>query len=642
MRSGGLGIAVVVACLQATGGCRPRGDQLADLVELHGGAERDFAASPEKWGAAKVGESFRAGDALRTAAASDAHVRLTRGGSLKLGAQSLVRFRGAGGSAHALGIESGEAEIESGSETLAFDTRLGEARIEPGGKLKISAGSDRTEFEVLVGQTVLESDGGEGMRLARGEKIVLDIGGAVLEHTGKPPEAPTTASADPVENAAPDAGVLGMTITATVEGGGAKVQKGKAWAPLPAGDAEVAAGSRVRLPKGTSLSVSRRGERARVRGAAEVVVGSPGGALLDAVDGDVTVDGEDAVVRIEVPGGSIVARQGARADVSVRRGKPTEVTAQKGEVEVRGRAGRTLLAAGQSTSVDRGGDIEVEDFSATRVDFSITGGESAVVHDPSAPTGVRIGFGNLCPGEGEVEFTGPARKKGARSRGTGAALIVAGAGVSRYKVRCVDDNGAGDVRAQGVISVARDSGAAQLPRKAPHNIIDADGRRYTVLYQNLLPQLTVEWPTAPVGKSFILHVEPERGQARSVDAATANVKFPPGQLGEGTYTFWFETRDDAVHRSPKTTLRIDFDNAAPAAHIQEPPAGAPIAGSVVVAGVALEGASVSVSGVDLTLDAQYRFRDTVSPKPGESSLAIRIAHPKHGVHYYIRKQKGEP
>jgi hypothetical protein len=31
-----------------------------------------------------------------------------------------------------------------------------------------------------------------------------------------------------------------------------------------------------------------------------------------------------------------------------------------------------------------------------------------------------------------------------------------------------------------------------------------------------------------------------------------------------------------------------------------------------------------------------------SPKPGEASLAIRIAHPKHGVHYYLRRQKAEP
>jgi hypothetical protein len=210
-------------------------------------------------------------------------------------------------------------------------------------------------------------------------------------------------------------------------------------------------------------------------------------------------------------------------------------------------------------------------------------------------------------------------------------------------VRCLDESGVSDVKAEGTIAIAKDSGAAQLPRRAPHNTIDADGRRYTVLYQNLLPQLTVEWPTAPAGKSFILHVEPEHGDARTVDARTASVKFPAGKLAEGTYNLWFEIPDDPGHRSPKTTLRIDFDNAAPAANIQEPAAGAPLSGAVTVAGVAVDGAKVSVSGAELPLDAQFRFREQVSAKAGELSLAIRIAHPKHGVHYYLRTlQKGEP
>jgi hypothetical protein len=639
----GAAIPFAVVCFGVTIGCRPRGDQLADLVEVHGSAERDFAASPEKWDAAKVGESFRADDALRTAAASDAHVRLKRGGSLKLGSKSLVRFRAATpGAARLLAIESGDAEIESGGEALEFDTLLGPARIEAGGRLKLTEADGRAQFEILVGQTVIEGDGGAGMKLNQGEKIVLGIGGAILEHTlaSDPPAAPD-AGVEEVSDI--DAGALGLVITARVNGAGVQVQKGgKPWAPLPAGDAEVTAGTRVRLPKGTSLAVARGNERAEVRGAGEVIVGAPGGALLNAVDGDVTVDGDDAVVRIDVPGGSIVARKGARGDVSVRRSRPTEVKSEQGEVEVRGKNSRSVLTAGQSTTLDRGGDVEVEDLSSARVDFTMPAGESAVVHDPSAPTDVRISFGDMCPGEGEVEFSGSARKKGARSRGKGSATIVVGPGANRYRVRCVDDDAAGDVKAQGSIAVMRDSGAAQLPRKAPQNLIDADGRRYTVLYQNILPQLTVTWPSAPAGKTFIVHVEPERGEARSVDASTASVKFASGQLGEGTYSFWFETRDDAAHRSPKTTLRIDFDNAAPAAHIQEPPAGAPIGGSVTVAGVALEGASVTVSGVDVSLDSQFRFRDQASVRPGESSIAIRISHPKHGIHYYLRRQKGEP
>jgi hypothetical protein len=44
-----------------------------------------------------------------------------------------------------------------------------------------------------------------------------------------------------------------------------------------------------------------------------------------------------------------------------------------------------------------------------------------------------------------------------------------------------------------------------------------------------------------------------------------------------------------------------------------------------------------VSGVNVPLDSQFRFRGEVGPRDGEAALAIRIAHPKHGVHYYLRR-----
>jgi ferric-dicitrate binding protein FerR (iron transport regulator) len=608
---------------------------LAELSELHGSAERDFASKPEAWDKAVVGEAFRAGDALRTGGASDAYVRLTRGGALKLGPSSLVRFRGAaGGSRHVLGIEAGEAEIESGGEAMSFDTRLGEARIEAGGRLKVSTAGDRTRFEVIVGQTILEGDASP-TRLGQGDEISLDIGGAVIERTT--PGVPDTAS-----SAAAPGATLGLTVTASVRGNGAQVQKDgeHGFVSLPQGEAQISPGSRVRLAGGTSLSVDRGGERASVRGAGEVMVGAPGGALLDAMDGEVMLDGSSNAARIDVPGGSIVARQGGRAGVLVRRGKPTDVTAEQGEVEVHGKNGRVILTPGQSTSLGRGGELESENATPTRVDFSITAGESPIVHDPGAPTAVRVQFPGLCTGLAEVEVAA-GRKKGARARGAGSAAVMAAPGTNRYRVRCVEDNGVSDVRAQGVILVAKDSGTARLPLRAPHNAIDADGRRYTVLYQNLLPQLTVNWPSAPAGKTLVLHVEPEHGATRAINTNMASVQFSSGQFAEGTYSFWFEIPDDR-HRSPKTTLRVDFDNAAPAAQIQEPTPGEPISGVVKVAGIAMEGASVSVSGVDLPLDAQYRFRDEASARPGEASLAIRIAHPKHGIHYYLRRvQKAE-
>jgi hypothetical protein len=542
-------------------------------------------------------------------------------------------------------MEAGEAEIESTGDAVEFDTRFGEAHLEAGGRVRVSTQSDEVRFEVLVGRTILEGDGGAPLALGAGEKIAIAIGGAIIEHTGAPekPSEPARDAAPPPEVAARDAADETGAIAASIEGNGVTVQAGKVWNPLPSGDARLPPGSHVRVPKGAAIAVRRGAEQASVQGAADVVVGTGEGALLSAVDGQVTLDASGTSVRVDVPGGSIVARGsgagGSRASISVRKGTGAEVAAERGEVEVRGKNDRVVLSTGQSTTLGQRGDLPTaEAVAPARADFSIVAGESPVVHDPGGPTAIRIMFDGVCPGSGEVELSGAAaRGRRARSKGAGSAVVALGPGVSRYRVRCVDESGGTGNAKTGVIRVAKDSGAARLPRAAPHNLIDADGRRYTVLYQNLLPELTVGWPRAPSASGFTLHVEPERGAPRAVSAAAASVKFSSGQLGEGTYRFWFDVAGDPQQRSPQTTLKIDFDNAAPAAQIQEPAVGSPIEGSVTVSGIATEGNSVSVSGSEIPLDGQFRFRGEASPRPGEGALAIRIAHPKHGVHYYLRR-----
>ncbi len=599
-------LALVVVVLGFMG-CRSRENQIAELREVHGMAERDFAAKRDQWTVAPIGVHFAPGDAVRTGTSSDAYVGLTRGGGLKLGPGSLVRFGAASTRAQpVLGVEAGEAEIESGPDSLAFDTTLGLARIEPGGRLRVTAAADQaTQFEVLVGRTVLENDGAPPVSLGVGEKIFVDIGGAIVERDAAPP-----AAARPVDAGAPAN-------------------------PEPA-DASA-----------TSMSVRRGGERVSVRGQAETIIGGPEGSLVTTLEGQAALDAAGASVRIDVPGGSIIARAGSQADVSVRRGGGTDVSSERGEVEIRGRNDRTVLATGQSTTLGRDGTLDVVETPLTRADLSITAGESAVVHDPAAPTAVRVQFQGVCKGRGEVDVTGSSgrsKKGSARFRGSGSAVVLAGAGANRYRVRCIDESGTTeDSPAKGLIRVTKDSGAARVPRVAPHNSIDADGRHYTVLYQNLLPELTFNWPSATPASSYMLRIEQEHGTPRNVSAASASVKFASGEFGEGKYRFWFEIPGDSAHRSPQTALRIDFDNAAPAAQIQEPADGAPIAGTVTVAGVATEGASVTVGGTEIPLDAQFRFRGDAAANPGDTSLAIRITHPKHGVHYYLRKlPKGEP
>jgi hypothetical protein len=108
-------------------------------------------------------------------------------------------------------------------------------------------------------------------------------------------------------------------------------------------------------------------------------------------------------------------------------------------------------------------------------------------------------------------------------------------------------------------------------------------------------------------------------------------------VGEGSYRFWFEADGVAGGRSLETSLRVDFDNAAPAAAIRAPAAWSRRAASVHVAGVALRGSSVSVGGRVLALDGHDRFEADLGAPADEDAVAIRIAHPERGVHYFLRR-----
>ena len=101
---------------------------------------------------------------------------------------------------------------------------------------------------------------------------------------------------------------------------------------------------------------------------------------------------------------------------------------------------------------------------------------------------------------------------------------------------------------------------------------------------------------------------------------TSSVSFASGKLADGTYGFGVEAQRDPRLRSLETTVRIAFDNAAPAAEIHEPDDGfEPKDGKVMVSGVAVEGVKVSVGDTAIPLDAQYRFR-------GGARLAGRALH----------------
>ena len=275
--------------------------------------------------------------------------------------------------------------------------------------------------------------------------------------------------------------------------------------------------------------------------------------------------------------------------------------------------------------------------SPAAVELSVLLGESVTVHDPSPPTALEL-TGGACGGELAIETSRDPNFLTVehRVRGRGRAALALPAGRHRYRVRCFEQGRLTErVAALGLLIVVRDPGERRLPERAPAATVDADGRRYTVRYQNLLPVLTLRWPSAPAAGRYALELRPERGPARTRMLTAPSATLPGGELGEGTHGFRFTA---GTARSPEGSLRIAFDNAARIAYLSDPRDHSFAAGATVrLRGAALARATVDVAGVAVPTDPQGRF-DLRTVVPAQAyALALRVHYPGSGVHYFLRR-----
>jgi len=268
-----------------------------------------------------------------------------------------------------------------------------------------------------------------------------------------------------------------------------------------------------------------------------------------------------------------------------------------------------------------------------RVDLSIAAGESIIIHDPRPPTAVGVLAGARCNGSALLSVDG-SKARNEQRVGEGRIGVALASGAHRYVMHCLDEAGErGDKIGQGTISIVPDSGLRRLAASAPLTNVDADGRRYTVLYQSLQPKIAIQWPNAPAAASYVLSVNSPRG-TKTVTVSGPRHLFASGSLGEGQHSFSFQA---AGRRSRDTTVVIRFDNAAPAASIVSPADRSFAPGStVLVSGTAQPGSVVSVGGETLPQDDQNRFSMAI-PAPADQALAIRFTQPQRGVHYYLRR-----
>ncbi|HEX7478531.1 MAG TPA: hypothetical protein VF331_12035 [Polyangiales bacterium] len=265
----------------------------------------------------------------------------------------------------------------------------------------------------------------------------------------------------------------------------------------------------------------------------------------------------------------------------------------------------------------------------------ITAGSSATIYDLRPPTAVGFALGGLCTGPAQLRVD--SGRHAQNVRGAEQINVALAAGAHRYKVSCIDATGK-PAAISSKLQVLRQSGTGRLPRSAPTDVIDLDGRPYTLLFQNLLPAVQARWQGAPKSAGYTLHASFQDGRTTTFATQSPVYTFATGAFPEGTTSLYFEAAPPAAQRSPQTRVSVKFDNAAPSASLQKPPAaGFAPTEQVPVEGVALAESEVSVNGQVLPLDSQHRFSALVTLPAAARALSVRIDHRRTGVRYYVRR-----
>lgn len=259
-------------------------------------------------------------------------------------------------------------------------------------------------------------------------------------------------------------------------------------------------------------------------------------------------------------------------------------------------------------------------------------GESVTIHDPAPPSDVRVLFRPCAQGAAQLELErGNRRELRVRATADDELRARVPRGTFRYRVRCTGSGAA----QTGQLVVLPDAATRPLPLAPVTITADADGRRYSVSYQNRLPTVTLRWPYPPRADGYRLFVQPAAAEPFQLDSQQASVTLEPGRLGEGLHRFWFET--SAHKRSESGVLQVSFDYTARTAYLTSPREGEGLQeGKARFAGGTLLGSAVQLQGAPLKLDAHGRFAANVEVAAGVTGAAVRVTHPSTGIHYYVR------
>jgi hypothetical protein len=590
----------------------------------------------EAWQPAKIGTQYFIGDAAKTGDGSGTTATLVvggpRGAHILMKKNTVLRFSGTGGK-NKISVEDGEIELSS-----SYSLDFGDVDLSRGGKAQITANNGRASVELTTGEgKVVGLTGVVNLRI--GEAVPLDKDGTLLLDAGVPDArvAPPDAGVD-----APGAGAIDQVSDATLEVTGRRAEllaAGEtAWKPLAAGGGRLARGSAIRLGAGTTAKVTAGGATVDLAGGARMKLGDDLVLALEAGAGTASAEGP---ATIALPGGAIALAGSSRATSEARldsNNRETRVSMQRGGSKLTGAAGSELqMNRGETALLARAGAIRIIESIPSRADVHVPAGESFTIHDPSPPAAVQFQFEGKCPDGGIVELARDGRFRTPKvSGGQDLANLRIGPGEWTYRLRCIRNGADGPSVASGRIIEQQDDGRRPLQPKGPSlNDIDADGRKYTIYYQSAIPNLVVH--VRNPGATHKLHLA-AGGKEQTFDSSTPSIIVPGSQLREGKYTYWIDR--DGIKQDKVSDLNIKFDQSSPQVYIEAPANGQRWAGDVDVHGAVLPGWSAVIEGIPLPIDDQRRFKATVGVTNGKP-LAIRLAHPQRGIHYYLRRPKAE-
>jgi hypothetical protein len=614
------------------GGCErcsepEREAAIATLSTLMGsGVVRDFAKAPTRWETATIGATLALGDGAKTDAKSTAELTFIDGATLALKANTTVRLLlDSAAQQTGFDVQSGEAVLHVGTAGLMLRTHVGMAMIAPNSEILLRRNGDTLAFDVALGQLNFRDRNAAEIGLKSGDSVDVGIGMAVLALKRKTDEVTSDSTGISIE-----------VVSGDVRSSG---PAGSFARTLGLGPHDVIAGTHLKLPAGSEVLVKRGAERVHLRGAGEFIVGVEN-ALAESRHGAMQLEAMEVDVEVRVPGGVITARSrpgGTLAEVTVGE-HDGQLKVVRGAVTAKLLGEDQQLTAGEEHSWElQNGPAAVADVANAQTGptyrhMMVGAGSSFVVHTPSAPVAVGFAFNGKCPGEGQLELVGAKQ----RAHGDSSANLLFPVGARGYLLRCIGANGKpGKIAARGNVQVVVDTGTRKLPPRAPTSNIEADGRTYSIYYQNQLPEVAIRWPNAPVQAKYQLDLD-----GKSIELSAPEHLFRSGTLSDGTHALSFQAQG---RRSRTTTVEVHFDNVAPKASLSAPDDRSYQPGALVtVEGVALPTWKVALDGGSIVMSGGDRFSGQVQTSTERPDVAVRLSHPRLGTHYYLRRASGSP